>query len=129
MARRAFFSFHYKNDVWRAMNVRNSWRVTKPERIAEGFIDAADFESLKKQGIDAVKRWIDNQLIGTSVSVVLIGSQTSDRDYVKYEIQQSYAPGKGMLGIHIHNMKDQDGNTSSKGDNIFGEISSRTRLC
>lgn len=122
MARWAFFSFHYKNDVWRAMIVRNSWVVKADDEKAEGFIDAAAFESLKKQGDAAVKKWIDNELIGTSVTVVLIGSETSTRNYIKYELEKSYAKGNGLLGIYVHNVKDKEGNTSSKGSNQFGEI-------
>ncbi len=121
MARRAFFSFHYENDVWRANIVRNSW-VTKEDREAAGFVDAADFEEVKKGGDAAIKRWIDNQLTGTSVTVVLIGSDTSNRPYVQYELQQSYSRGNGLLGIYIHQLKDRYGNTSSKGSNTFGEI-------
>jgi hypothetical protein len=120
MARRAFFSFHYKNDVFRAFIVRNSW-VTKTDREAAGFVDAADFEKVKKEGDTAIKNWIDNQLVGTSVTVVLIGSETSTRDYIKYELKKSYSKGNGMLGIYIHKIKDVNG-TSSKGSNQFGEI-------
>ena len=69
MARRAFFSFKHE-DVTRAMVVRNSW-VTQGKEAA-GFVDAADFEKLKKQGDAAIKRWIDGQLNGTSVTVVLV---------------------------------------------------------
>ncbi len=121
MARRVFFSFHYENDVWRANVVRNSW-VTKPSSEKVGFIDKADFEEVKKGGEAAIKRWIDNQLLGTSVTVVLIGSDTSNREYVKYELQKSYERGNGILGIYIHNIKDSSGNKSLKGSNIFGEI-------
>jgi len=39
-----------------------------------GFIDAANFEKLKKQGDAAIKRWIDDQLKGTSVTVVLVAA-------------------------------------------------------
>ncbi|WP_290791839.1 TIR domain-containing protein [Flavihumibacter sp. UBA7668] len=121
MARRSFFSFHYKNDIWRAMQVRNSW-VVRNEKEAAGFVDAADFEEVEKEGDAAIKKWIDNQLVGTSVTVVLIGSETSQRDYVKYELQKSYSKGNGMLGIFIHNVKDSEGKTSAKGSNLFGEI-------
>lgn len=121
MARRVFFSFHYENDVWRANIVRNSW-VTKPDTEAAGFVDAADFEEVKKGGDAAIKRWIDKQLEGTSVTVVLIGSDTSNREYVKYELQKSYSKGNGMLGIYIHQLKDRNGKTSTKGSNMFGEI-------
>ena len=121
MARKTFFSFYYKNDVWRAMQIRNSW-VTKDDKEAAGFIDAADFEKLGKEGKDAIERWINKQLDGTSVTVVLIGSDTSNRPYVKYELQKSYQKGNGMLGIYIHKQEDVDGNTSTKGSNHFGEI-------
>lgn len=121
MARKSFFSFHYANDVWRANIVRNSW-VTKPDRETAGFIDASEFEEIKKKGDVEIKKWIDNQLSGTSVTVVLIGSETSNREYVFYELEKSYARGNGMLGIYIHNIKDQKGNTSTKGSNTFGEI-------
>ena len=121
MARRSFFSFHYENDVWRANIVRNSW-VTKPDREAAGFIDAAAFEEIKKGGDAAIKKWIDQQLNGTSVTVVLIGSETSNREYVKYELQKSYEKGNGLLGIYIHQVKDSNGITSTKGSNAFGPI-------
>ncbi len=121
MARKAFFSFHYKNDVWRANIVRNSW-VTKDDKEAAGFIDAADFEKIEKEGDTAIKKWIDEQLKGTSVTVVLIGSETNSRPYVKYELQKSHEKGNGMLGIYIHQIKDKNGNTCGKGSNHFGPI-------
>lgn len=69
MARRVFFSFKYK-DISRSMVVRNSW-VTQGKEAA-GFIDSADFEKVKRQGDAAIQRWIDAQLKGTSVTVVLV---------------------------------------------------------
>jgi len=121
MARRAFFSFYYKKDVSRANQVRNSW-VTKDDKEAAGFTDAAAFEEVEKGGDAAIKKWIDDQLSGTSVTVVLIGSETNERDYVKYELQKSYEKGNGMLGIYIHQCKDLSGKTDTKGSNHFGEI-------
>lgn len=121
MARRTFFSFHYKNDVVRANHIRNS-NVTKESTEVAGFVDAADFEKVERQGDAAIKRWIDDQLSGSSVTVVLIGSQTSTRDYVKYELQKSFAKGNGMLGVYIHKCKDFAGKTDTKGSNVFGEI-------
>lgn len=117
MARRVFFSFHYERDVWRAGQVRNSW-VTK-DRESAGFWDSAAWEEVKKKGTDSVERWIDDQLKGTSVTVVLIGAETSERPYVGYEIKQSYNRGNGMLGIYIQNIKDVNGRTDVKGKNPF----------
>ncbi len=113
MARKVFFSFHYDNDVWRANVVRNSW-VTKPDTATAGFMDAADFEELKRKGDAAVKRWIDDQLIGTSVTAVLIGSETLQRPFVQYELQKSYERGNGIIGIYINDIKDSKGNTTTR---------------
>jgi len=111
MARKVFFSFKYK-DVSRAMVVRNSW-VTQGKEAA-GFIDKADFEEVKKKGDQAIKNWINKQLEGTSVTVVLVGSLTCSSRWVKYEIDQSIARGNGLLGIDISKIKDLQGDTSKR---------------
>ncbi len=118
MARRVFFSFHYERDIWRASQVRNSW-VTKPDREAAGFWDAASWEEVKKMGDDAIKQWINRQLEGTSVTVVLIGYETSTREYVNYEINRSWDRGNGLIGIYIHKLKDQNNEMDYKGDDPF----------
>jgi hypothetical protein len=117
MARKTFFSFHYA-DVWRAMNVRNSWVLAD----SAGFVDKADFEEVERKGEAAIKAWIDEQLKGTSVTVVLIGTETSERKYVKYELEKSFARGNGMLGIWIDGIKDSNQRTAVRGSNQFGEI-------
>ena len=94
------------------MVVRNSW-VTQG-REAAGFIDAAAFETLKKTGDAAIKAWIDSQLNGTSVTVVLVGSGTCNSRWVKYEIEKSEAIGNGLLGIDISKIKDLNGNTTER---------------
>ncbi len=111
MARHVFFSFKYE-DVSRAMVVRNSW-VTQGKQSA-GFIDAADFEKVKRQGDTAIRSWIDGQLKGTSVTVVLVGQYTCSSRWVKYEIEKSIAIGNGLLGIDISKIKDLQGNTSDR---------------
>lgn len=109
--RKVFFSFKYK-DVSRAMVVRNSW-VTQGKEAA-GFIDAAGFEKLKRQNDTAIKNWIDKQLNGTSVTVVLVGAKTCDSRWVKYEIKKSIEIGNGLLGIDVSKIKDLQGNTSER---------------
>jgi len=111
MARRVFFSFKYE-DVSRAMVVRNSW-VTQGKQAA-GFVDAAAFEEVKKKGKQAIKDWIDNQLEGTSVTVVLVGADTCYSEYVKYEIEASIEKGNGLLGIDVSKIKDLDGKTTER---------------
>ncbi|KJS18753.1 MAG: hypothetical protein VR72_21280 [Clostridiaceae bacterium BRH_c20a] len=113
MARKVFFSFHFERDSWRAGQVRNSG-VTKEN---SGFIDAAAWEEVKKKGDKAIKDWIDDQLKGTSVTVILIGKETADRKYVKYEIQKSEEKGNGFVGIYIHDLENKDKEKEAKGTN------------
>lgn len=120
MARRVFFSFHYERDIWRANVVRKSW-ITQ-DREAAGFWDSSLWERAKKEGDAAIKRIIDNGMKGTSVTAVLIGAETSNRKWVKYEVKESHKQGKGVLGVYIHNIKDADRNTDEKGSNSFGQI-------
>ena len=117
MARRVFFSFHYENDIWRVNTIRNMG-VTKDWETMP-FLDHASWEAVKRKGDAAIKAWIDRQLDGSGVTVVLIGSETADRKYVKYEIEESHRRGNGLLGIHIHGIKNQSQQTSSKGRNPF----------
>ena len=102
MARRVFFSFHYDRDVRRVVQVRNSW-VVRLKGESQPFYDKAEWETVKKTGIE---KWIDKQLQGTSVTVVLIGRDTYDREWVRHEIKRSHEMKKGILGIYIHNVKD-----------------------
>jgi hypothetical protein len=113
MARKVFFSFHYERDIWRVNVVRNSGAI---EGIsAAGFHDASLWEETKRKGDVAVKKLIDSGLEGASVIVVLIGAQTASRRYVSYEVEQSVARGKGILGIRINNIKDKDGRIDPAG--------------
>jgi hypothetical protein len=113
--RKVFFSFKYE-DVSRAMVVRNSW-VTQGKEAA-GFIDKAEFEKVEKQGDMAIKNWIDKQIDGTSVTVVLVGEKTLSSHWVKYEINKSIERGNGLLFIDISKIKDLQGNTSERGGTI-----------
>lgn len=110
MARKVFFSFKY-DDVQRAMNVRNSNVIVGA--IKSGFIDKADFEAIALKGDQAIKNWIDEQLKGTTVTVVLIGANTDKSQWVRYEIDQSIAKGNGILTIDISKIADLQGKTTS----------------
>ena len=120
MARRVFFSFHYDEDIWRASQIRHVG-VTRDWEAAQ-FLDAASWEAVKRKGEAAVTAWIDRQLDGTGVTVVLIGSQTASRKFVNYEIQESHRRGNGLLGIYIHRLKNQLGQTTTKGSNPFANF-------
>src|SRR3970040_1348181 len=109
MARICFFSFHYQRDVWRVNQVRNIPNVTGC--AAAGFQDASLWEEAKKKGDAAIKKLIDDGLLGTTVTVVFIGAKTAGRTYINYEIEQSINRGKRILWVQNHHLKDKDCNT------------------
>jgi len=114
MARNVFYSFHYMPDNWRAAQVRNMG-------VLEGNRPASDndWETVQKAGDSAIKNWIDSQLRGRSCTVVLIGAGTAGRPWINYEIEKSWADGKGVVGIYIHNLQNREGRQSAKGSNPF----------
>lgn len=120
MARKVFFSFHFKRDAWRAGQVRNSNLLSKEDRY--GFIDGSDWEKLEREGEEAIMRWINDQLKYTSVTVVLIGTETAERDWVDYEIRQSWDRGNALLGVFIHNVEDENKKTDIKGPNPLDNV-------
>ena len=87
-----------------------------------GYVDKASWESIEKQGDLAIKKWIGDQLSGTSVTVVLVGPETSSRPWVQFELQQSYARGNGLLAVTLHNIKDFSGKTDTAGNTTFGSL-------
>jgi hypothetical protein len=114
LARRTFFSFHFKPDSWRAGQVRNMGIIEGNTPVSDN-----DWEEVKKGGDKAVTSWINNQMRGRSCTIVLVGEKTAGRKWIKYEIKKSWNDGKGLVGICIHNLKDQDGEQSKKGKNPF----------
>lgn len=114
MARKVFYSFHYIPDNWRASQVRNIGAIEGNSPASDN-----DWESVKRGGDTAIQRWIDTQLEGRTCAVVLIGSETAGRKWINYEIKKAWGDGKGVLGIHIHNLKNSSGQQSSKGANPF----------
>lgn len=100
--------------------MRNSWLTKGTENT---FLDAASWETVKKDGDAAVKAWIDRELLETTVTVVLIGKHTASRKWVRYEIQESQKRGNGMLGVYIHGIKNQNQESNwFRGDNPFDAL-------
>ena len=117
MARKAFYSFHYKPDNSRASQVRNIGVVEGNQPVSDN-----DWEAIIGRGDAAIQAWIDGQLSGRSCTIVLIGAATAGRKWIKYEIKKSWDDKKGLVGIHIHNLKNLAGSQSSKGSNPFADI-------
>jgi len=119
MARRTFYSFHYGRDSMRAAQVRNHNTISNEDEV--GVIDAVEWETLERQGVQAIKNWIQSQLQSTSVTAVLIGMETASRPWVRYEIVESWNRGNGIVGIRIHNVKDPRTGVDAPGRNPFDD--------
>jgi len=114
MARKVFYSFHYIPDNWRASQLRNIGEIEGNTPTSDN-----DWETVKKGGETAIQKWIDDQLSGRSCAIVLIGSETAGRKWIKYEIEKAWNEGKGLVGIHIHKLKNSSSLQSTKGSNPF----------
>ena len=49
----------------------------------------------------------------------MIGEHTSSRRWVKYEIQEAWKRGKGIVGIYIHKLENFNKEQANKGVNPF----------
>lgn len=117
MARKAFFSFHYQDVIdFRANVVRQHW-LTKPDREAAGFFDSSIWGNAKLSGDIGIKRVINSGLAGTSVTCILIGSNTYARRWVRYEIMSSFRKGNRIIAIHINSIRGRDQLTKASGPN------------
>jgi len=112
-----FYSFHFDNDVMRVQQIRNIG-------ILEGNSPASpnEWEQLKRTGKAAVERWIENNMKYKRCVIVLIGSDTANRPWVKYEIEKAWNDNRALLGIYIHNLKCPRNGISKKGKNPFDEL-------
>ena len=118
MARRVFFSFHFDNDYWRTQQVRNIGAVE-----GQALCTPNAWEEVKRKGDAAIKKWIDDNMHGKSCTVVLVGSQTANRPWVRHEIIKAWNDGKGVLGIRVDKLLDSNSRAAAPGANPFDAIS------
>ena len=81
--RQVFYRFHFDNDVMRVQQIRNMG-------VIEGDVpvSANEWEQLKRKS-GGVEKWIDDNMKYRSCAIVLIGKDTSNRPWIKYEIKKN----------------------------------------
>lgn len=118
MARRSiFYSFHFANDVMRVQQIRNIGALDGNEPVS-----ANDWESVRRRGDAAVQRWITDNMNYRQCVVVLVGTATAHRPWVKHEIRNAWEDNRGLFGIHIHNLKCPRSGVCAKGPNPFDQF-------
>jgi hypothetical protein len=128
MARHVFTSLHYEADRARVELVRKLSALS-PNLEAK----PAEWATLQRKGPFAIKHWFEQQLRGRSCTVVLIGAETAGRPLVLYEIKRSWELKLGLVGVHVHQLKDAAGKPSAKGASPFalaglGELLSHVQV-
>ena len=117
MKRQVFFSFHFENDIWRVGQIRNIGVVEGQEIFSDN-----GWEKVRLKKDSDIKDWIDKELNMRSCVVVLIGSETASRRWVRYEIEEAWKRGKGIVGIYINKLKNSQGEQSQKGANPLNQF-------
>lgn len=104
--RKTFFSFHF-DDSFRVNQVRKSGLI-RPQRVGRMPVwwhDSSIYETSKRTDDAALRRLILNGLESTSVTCVLAGEQTWQREWVRFEIASSVKRRNALLTVYIHNLQ------------------------
>lgn len=115
MAKSVFYSFDYSTDVNRVQLVRHI-DALKGQPLLKG----QDWEKVRKSGNAAIERWIAEQMKGKSAVIVLIGSGTAGRPWVRHEINKAWTDRVPLLGVKIHGLSSF-GLTGRAGANPFSK--------
>lgn len=115
--RQIFYSFHFDNDVMRVQQIRNIGTLEENKPVSPNH-----WEKIRRTGYLAIKRWIDDNMAYRSCVVVLVGTDTTNRRWIKYEIKKAWNDGKGLFGIYIHNLKCPRNGEGTKGVNPFDQF-------
>lgn len=117
MARRVFFSFHFDNDYWRTQQIRNMGALE-----GQSLCTANAWEEVKRKGDAAIEKWIADNMQGKSCVVVLVGSQTASRPWIRHEIVKAWNDKRGVVGIRVDGLLDRNSQTSVAGANPFDTL-------
>lgn len=116
--RQVFYSFEYETDVFRVQLIRNINSITDKETL----VSKNKWETIKEEGNEAIKKWIDENMKYRSCLVVLIGENTASSKWVNYEIKKALNDKKAILGIYIHNLECPRNGKGKKGSNPFDKV-------
>jgi MTH538 TIR-like domain (DUF1863) len=111
-----FYSFHFDKDVFRVQQVRNIGVIDDNQPVSPN-----DWEAIRRRGDAAIESWIEENMKYRRCVIVLIGSETASRKWVKHEIKKAWESRKGLFGLYIHNLKDPRTGTCFKGSNPFDQ--------
>ncbi len=99
--RQVFISFHHKNEqsvVDDFVNAFSTYYDVFTDRSLDRAADSDDTEYLNQVCRDAIE--------GTSITIVIIGTETGKRKFVDWEIKHTLLKKHGLLAIFRPNLED-----------------------
>jgi hypothetical protein len=115
-SRNVFYSFHF-DDVKRVNQVRLCDQFRATDKDTPRVRDRSLWETAKRLNSSALTSMVDKALEGTSVTCVLAGFGTWEREWVRYEIARSLERGNALLTVFIHNCPCPTNGRSQPGHN------------
>lgn len=97
MTRRVFISYQHADQ----MKARGLNLMTYNPNVNVDFTGRHLLDPVKSRDPDYIARKIKEKITGSSATIVLIGRETSQSDWVEKEIAWSREQGKGILGIRV----------------------------
>jgi hypothetical protein len=71
------------------------------QNVDVDFVGRHLLDPVDSSNVAYIREKVREQLKGTSVTVVLIGSQTANSEWLEWEIDESLSKGNGILGIRL----------------------------
>jgi hypothetical protein len=71
------------------------------------------WEEVKSGGDAGIKKWINDEMSGKTCLVVLVGTRTSTRPWVNYEIKKAWSDKLGVVGVRVHGLRDLNTQSTS----------------
>jgi hypothetical protein len=95
--RKVFISYHHGNDQW-AYDLFSQWYGEKYELFSDQSLNG----KIRSDDAEYVNRAIrEDHIVGSSITIVLCGSETWKRKYVDWEIHSTLYNKHALLGLDL----------------------------
>ena len=102
---------------------KDSFRATKIKKMKnfeQSVVFAEeDWPTVANHSETEIQEWVDQQVEDSDCLVVLIGEETAKKQWMNYSIKRAYELNKGIVGIFVHRLLDEEGDPSERGDDPF----------
>ena len=119
MYKKAFFCFDYQDTIDMRVNIVNNQWLSDSTRESKGFIPQEKWFRAQQLGDEAIQSILDEEIVDSSVTILLIGTDTFSKKWVRYCIFKSLSLGHRVIGVHINSIQAKDNEIKELGMNPF----------